>query len=399
MNRLPKHVTLKHLTAFVAVAQESSFTHAARRLFQTQSSVTTLVRQLETALGTQLFARTSRKVLLSAAGQDFLPRVMRLLADFDGVIEDVVRYGALERGRVSVAAAPSAITQLIAPAAADFARRHPAIRLYLRDDNSGRIQRQVAAQEVDFGLTSRWADAPGLAFDPLLEDRFGVLYRADDTSIQPGRDGHVRWERLSHRKLVGVVDETGIMALLRARADLPIEAAAPFYEASSTTSQAALVKAGLGVALLPALAAGPLSATQLRGLHDTVAAALARADGAALGDGHCHPLAQIRAYIDACLHDQGFGYEAVCQRFALSRSTLFRLFKAHGGFARYLKMRRMQQCFDLLTSERMRHDNVKAVYLSCGFDNAQQFSRVFSGVYGVAPSVLRQLTRQRFHAG
>lgn len=203
MNRLPKHVTLKHLTAFVAVAQESSFTHAARRLFQTQSSVTTLVRQLETALGTQLFARTSRKVLLSAAGQDFLPRVMRLLADFDGVIEDVVRYGALERGRVSVAAAPSAITQLIAPAAADFARRHPAIRLYLRDDNSGRIQRQVAAQEVDFGLTSRWADAPGLAFDPLLEDRFGVLYRADDTSIQPGRDGHVRWERLSHRKLVG----------------------------------------------------------------------------------------------------------------------------------------------------------------------------------------------------
>ncbi|MFJ1052312.1 AraC family transcriptional regulator, partial [Bordetella bronchiseptica] len=168
---------------------------------------------------------------------------------------------------------------------------------------------------------------------------------------------------------------------------------------AGTVAPGASVTAHRLAGMLPALAAGPLSATQLRGLHDTVAAALARADGAALGDGHCHPLAQIRAYIDACLHDQGFGYEAVCQRFALSRSTLFRLFKAHGGFARYLKMRRMQQCFDLLTSERMRHDNVKAVYLSCGFDNAQQFSRVFSGVYGVAPSVLRQLTRQRFHAG
>ena len=95
MNRLPKHVTLKHLTAFVAVAQESSFTHAAKRLFQTQSSVTSLVRQLEDALATQLFARTSRRVLLTAAGEEFLPRVMRLLADFDGVIEDVVRYGCL----------------------------------------------------------------------------------------------------------------------------------------------------------------------------------------------------------------------------------------------------------------------------------------------------------------
>jgi len=255
MNRLPKHVTLKHLTAFVAVAQESSFTHAAKRLFQTQSSVTSLVRQLEDALATQLFARTSRRVLLTAAGEEFLPRVMRLLADFDGVIEDVVRFGALERGRVGLAAAPSAITEIIAPAAAAFAAQYPAVRLYLSDDNSGRIQRKVAAREVDFGLTSRWADAPGLRFDPLLEDRFGVLYRADDHSLRPGRDGTMRWSDLAQRKLVGVVDETGIMALLRARADLPIEAGAPFYEASSTTSQAALVKAGLGVALLPALAA------------------------------------------------------------------------------------------------------------------------------------------------
>ena len=52
MNRLPKHVTLKHLNAFVAVAQESSFTRAAERLFQTQSSVTSAVRQLEEALST-----------------------------------------------------------------------------------------------------------------------------------------------------------------------------------------------------------------------------------------------------------------------------------------------------------------------------------------------------------
>ena len=179
---------------------------------------------------------------------------MRLLADFDGAIGDVVRFGALERGRVGVAAAPSAITQIIAPAAAAFAARHPAVRLYLSDDNSGRIQRKVAAREVDFGLTSRWADAPGLDFEPLLEDRFGVLYREDDAGLRPGRDGTVRWADLAGRQLVGVVDETGIIALLRARADLPIEAAAP-HEASSTTSQAALVKAGLGVALLPALAA------------------------------------------------------------------------------------------------------------------------------------------------
>ncbi|AZY54362.1 LysR family transcriptional regulator [Bordetella avium] len=255
MHRLPKHVTLKHLNAFVAVAQESSFTHAAKRLFQTQSSVTTLIRQLESALGAALFERTSRRVLLTPLGLDFLPRVLRLLADFDGAIDDAVRYGSLQRGRVSVAAAPSAISEIIAPAAAGYAANYPGIRLYLRDDNSGSIQRLVSAGDVDFGLTSPWTDAPRLDFAPLLEDRFGVLYRSDDPGIKPGKDGHVRWRMLAGHKLVGVADETGIMALLRARADLPIEAASPFYEASSTTTQAALVQAGLGVALLPALAA------------------------------------------------------------------------------------------------------------------------------------------------
>ena len=128
------------------------------------------------------------------------------------------------------------------------------MRLYLSDDNSGRIQRKVAAREVDFGLTSRWADAPGW-----ISSRSWKTASACCTArTTPGcarRDGTVRWADLAGRQLVGVVDETGIIALLRARADLPIEAAAPFHEASSTTSQAALVKAGLGVALLPALAA------------------------------------------------------------------------------------------------------------------------------------------------
>lgn len=255
MNRLPKHITIKHLNAFVAVAQESSFTHAAARLFQTQSSVTTLIRQVETALGAELFSRTSRRVMLTALGREFLPRVMRLLADFEGVIDDAVRYGALERGRVGIAAAPSAITEIIAPATASYARRHPGIRLYLRDDDSGNIQRLVDTGEFDFGLTSRWTDAPSLNFGPLLEDQFGALYRGDDPDIKPGRNGTLHWKALAGRKLVGVVEQTGIMALLRSRADIPIDAAAPFYEASSTTSQAALVLAGLGIALMPALAA------------------------------------------------------------------------------------------------------------------------------------------------
>lgn len=154
MNRLPKHITLKHLNAFVAVAQEGSFTGAARRLFQTQSSITTLIQQLENALDTSLFSRTSRRVTLSLIGQEFLPRVTRLLTDFDSAVGDVIHYGTMKNSQIRVAAALSAITGLIATAASAYAQHRPDVRLYLRDDNSEKIQRLVATGEVDFGLTS-----------------------------------------------------------------------------------------------------------------------------------------------------------------------------------------------------------------------------------------------------
>ena len=117
---------------------------------------------------------------------------------------------------------------------------------------------------MDFGITSRWTDTQGLQFDPLVDDQFGVLYRFDDVSIAPHADGRVPWQDLAQCKSIGVVDETGIMALLQARADLPSNASTPFYEASSTTSQAALVVQGIGIAFMPALAAQRVLEPRLR---------------------------------------------------------------------------------------------------------------------------------------
>lgn len=255
MNRLPKHVTLKHLHAFIAVAQEGGFTAAGLRMHQTQSSLTGLIQQLEQSLGCVLFERTSRHVALTEIGKEFLPRAIHLLKEFEGAVDDVMRYGALERGQVNIAAAPSAITELLAPAVLEFSKQYPGIRINLRDDNSRRIQELVSSREADFGLTSRWLEDPGLLFEPCLTDQFGILYPSTERKLAR-KNGKVSWEQLMDRKQIGLVDETGILSLLRTRLDLPREITAPFYEASSTTSQAALVRCGMGVAVLPALAAG-----------------------------------------------------------------------------------------------------------------------------------------------
>ena len=66
------NVELRHLRYVVAVAEETSFTSAARRVHVAQQVFSTQIRQLEESLGVQLLERTSRGALLAAAGEAFL---------------------------------------------------------------------------------------------------------------------------------------------------------------------------------------------------------------------------------------------------------------------------------------------------------------------------------------
>jgi DNA-binding transcriptional LysR family regulator len=80
---------VRSLRAFVAVAEELSFTRAAERLFIAQQAISRAVRQLEARLGTPLFVRTTRQVTLTPEGRRLLPRARRLVALHDEIVDDV----------------------------------------------------------------------------------------------------------------------------------------------------------------------------------------------------------------------------------------------------------------------------------------------------------------------
>jgi DNA-binding transcriptional LysR family regulator len=74
-------VELRHIEHFVAIAEESSFTQAARRLHLSQSALSVSIRALERDLGARLFERTSHEVALSDAGRTLLLEARRILGD------------------------------------------------------------------------------------------------------------------------------------------------------------------------------------------------------------------------------------------------------------------------------------------------------------------------------
>ena len=99
------NVTLRQLRAFIAVAEVQHFTRAAERLDLSQSSVSTLVRELETNLGLRLFDRHTRMLRLTQAGAEILPLARKAMADLDSVIGSSSEVRTLGRGRVSIVAA------------------------------------------------------------------------------------------------------------------------------------------------------------------------------------------------------------------------------------------------------------------------------------------------------
>src|SRR5215467_12617088 len=100
------NIELRHLRYFVAVAEEASFTAAASRVHVAQQVLSTQIRQLESAVGSQLLNRTSRGVTLTPAGAAFLDAAREVLADLDRGVAAARNAARAIAGKLSVGLGP-----------------------------------------------------------------------------------------------------------------------------------------------------------------------------------------------------------------------------------------------------------------------------------------------------
>jgi epsilon-lactone hydrolase len=102
LEQAPDAVELRHLRAFVAVAEELSFSKAAQRLFITQPALSRQIRGLERLVGCDLFRRSTQRVELTLAGEALLARARMLLADMDDAVTAVRSVGGELAGRMAL---------------------------------------------------------------------------------------------------------------------------------------------------------------------------------------------------------------------------------------------------------------------------------------------------------
>ena len=119
------------MQVFVQVVDCGGFTRAADQLQMPKATVSTLIQQLESALGVKLLNRTTRQVHVTADGAGYYERCLRILADVRDTEEALTKVQTSPSGRLRVEVPSSLGRHVIIPALPGFFKRYPSIRLQL----------------------------------------------------------------------------------------------------------------------------------------------------------------------------------------------------------------------------------------------------------------------------
>ena len=242
---------LRHLKYVVAVADTLHFGHAAERLHLSQPPLSQQIRQLETELGVALFHRTKRRVELTDAGRMFVEEARVILAHAAHASNLALRVTKGEVGQLSIGAAGPADAQIFVDILRAFARRHPQIRMVVRNMGSAEQARAISEGRLHVGFVALPIDEPDLATETVLRRPIVVALPSHHPLAARGRvplhalakEPHIMFARRMGPRLFDAV----MVACRQAGFDMHIA-----HEVDNLHTACALVAAGLGVCFVPA---------------------------------------------------------------------------------------------------------------------------------------------------
>jgi DNA-binding transcriptional LysR family regulator len=241
---------LKHLTSFIAVAEQLSFVRAADRLYLSQPALTGQIQRLEEELGVQLLARNRRSVKLTDAGKVFLVEARATLLRARQAADRAQKAARGEIGRLRIGFVSSAALEIVPGIVVAFRKQHPDITLDLMNLRTVSQVNRLISKTLDIGFLRL----------PLSNEqlRTTVIHREPFVLVLPkghprSRDKQVRIAQLRSERFVaygrrwapGFFDSVTQMCVKQGFSPNIVQETGEMYTAI------ALIAAGVGVAILP----------------------------------------------------------------------------------------------------------------------------------------------------
>lgn len=244
-------ITLRHLQCFAAVADTLHFRRAAERINISQPALSAQIAQMEDLLGVLLLERTRRHVLLTPVGREIAERANAILRSVTDLEELAQGTRTPLSGMLKLGVLRTLGPYLLPHFLPEMRRRHPDLKLYLREEPEDRLLSELAAGQLDLALMAAVPqDAPHLTVMPLFhEPLWAVLPQGHPLAAK---------SRLAPPDLAGealILLEFGD-GLREPALALCHEAGCrehPDFRATSLDSLRQMVATGLGATCLPAL--------------------------------------------------------------------------------------------------------------------------------------------------
>jgi len=245
-------LTVRQMEYFDALAQTLHFGRAAQMAGVSQPALSSQIAEMEEKLGCRLFERGGKAVRLTDAATALQPRIERLLSELRDIEQTAGRGDAPMEGRFRLGIIPTVAPYLLPRILPEIRSRFPRLQLELREAVTATLIEETAARRLDAFIAASPLGATSLTEEALFVDRFFLAVPADDPAfaVPPVAPESPALERLM------LLEEGHCMreqALSVCGSVKPVAMAS--YGATSLTTLLQMVAHGMGVTLVPEMAA------------------------------------------------------------------------------------------------------------------------------------------------
>lgn len=168
---------LQQLRVFREAARAGGFTRAGQELHLSQSTISLHIKQLEEELGSPLFLRTKRRVYLNEAGQLLLQYVERIFQEIKNSEMAVREFTQMERGTIRLGSGATTVTYLLPRILGAYQRRYPRVELIVKTDSSEALAQAVHQQKLDLAVVMQPVQ-PSLSIEilPILREELVYVF-------------------------------------------------------------------------------------------------------------------------------------------------------------------------------------------------------------------------------
>jgi DNA-binding transcriptional LysR family regulator len=253
-------IDIHHLEYFVEVARQKSFSKAADKCHVSQSTISKMIKDLETELGTSLFNRTSKYVQLTDTGALFLEQAQQVVIMFHNLTSEFANRIKMEKGKISIGLLPITGSTIFAELLGEFKKKYPQIEISLSEYGSKKVALDIQDGTLDAGVVCivpdhHYFDSFSFAKDPL----FVIVSSQNPLSQLPS----IELEALANESFVLYSSDFSLHDEIINQCRKVGFSPNVVFETSQFELMTQMVAANLGIAFLPSAVCKELNSTRI----------------------------------------------------------------------------------------------------------------------------------------